>query len=175
MRRSLSTLLLAATLVAAPAPLAVRAQSVQAGSAAASSPARAASSTTSVSAATRRDAERITADRLRKDLTYISSDEMAGRDTPSPGLDMTAEFISRRLRELGVKPAGDDGTYLQKFPLYSNRVDTTKTRARLEGDKMSAAAGATTVSPAPNAVDSASRRRKEAERRAVGVIGRVPG
>ena len=144
MRRSISLALsFIATLAATPATPVVRAQAVQASSSTASSPARAAASKLVVSAKTIRDAERITADRLRKDLTYISSDQMAGRDTPSPGLDMTADFIARRLRELGVKPAGDDGTYLQKFPLYGNRVDATKTRARLEEPKPDAAAGVT--------------------------------
>src|SRR5437588_672947 len=39
-------------------------------------------------------AERITAARLSERLYYVASDEMDGRDTPSPGLDATAKFIA---------------------------------------------------------------------------------
>jgi hypothetical protein len=78
-----------------------------------------------------RAAERITAAKLRADLFYVASDEMAGRDTPSRGLDMTAEFIVKRLRELKFKPAGDDGTFFQRIPLTGYRIDAAKTTARL--------------------------------------------
>lgn len=77
-----------------------------------------------------RAAERITAAKLRADLTYVASDEMAGRDTPSRGLDMTAEFIAKRLRELKFKPAGDAGTFFQRIPLTGYRIDATKTTAK---------------------------------------------
>ncbi|MGI8565753.1 MAG: hypothetical protein ACR2LZ_04635, partial [Pyrinomonadaceae bacterium] len=43
-------------------------------------------------------AERIAAAQLKKDLYFVSSDEMAGRDTPSPGLDATAKFLAERLK-----------------------------------------------------------------------------
>ncbi|MDH3494592.1 MAG: M20/M25/M40 family metallo-hydrolase, partial [Acidobacteriota bacterium] len=60
-------------------------------------------------------AEAITADRLKSYLSYIASDAMAGRDTPSPGLDATAQFIALHLKLWGFKPAGDDGTFFQKM------------------------------------------------------------
>jgi hypothetical protein len=51
---------------------------------------------------------------LRVWLTVISSDEFAGREVFTPGLDKAAAYIADRLREAGVRPAGDEGTYLQK-------------------------------------------------------------
>jgi hypothetical protein len=72
---------------------------------------------------------------LRKDLFYISSDEMAGRDTPSRGLDMTAEFIAKRMRELKIKPAGDNGTYFQRIPLSNYRIDVAQTSAKLGSEQ----------------------------------------
>jgi hypothetical protein len=50
---------------------------------------------------------------LRGWLTVISSDEFEGRATFSPGLDKAAAYISDQLKRAGVKPAGDNGSYLQ--------------------------------------------------------------
>ena len=49
----------------------------------------------------------ITAAQMRDYLTFIASDEMEGRDTPSRGLDTTAKFIAMNLSRWGFKPAGD--------------------------------------------------------------------
>src|SRR5829696_7462991 len=68
-------------------------------------------------AAERAAAERITAEGMKEILYTIASDEYAGRDTPSPGLDKTAQLIADRLKKLKVKPAGDNGTYLQRIAL----------------------------------------------------------
>ena len=58
-------------------------------------------------------------DALREWLTVISSDEFEGRATFSPGLDKAAEYISARLKDAGVRPGGDDGSYLQKVPVQN--------------------------------------------------------
>jgi hypothetical protein len=50
---------------------------------------------------------------LRKWLTYLSSDELQGRDTYSAGLGLAAAFIQERLSEWAVRPAGDGGSFLQ--------------------------------------------------------------
>src|SRR5215510_11469550 len=50
---------------------------------------------------------------LREWLTYIASDELQGRDTFSAGLGLAAAYIENHLREWGVRPAGDNGSYLQ--------------------------------------------------------------
>ena len=59
----------------------------------------------------------ITAGNLRNYLTFIASDALQGRDTPSQGLDVAAEFIAFHLRKWGLKPAGDNGTFFQKIPM----------------------------------------------------------
>jgi hypothetical protein len=50
---------------------------------------------------------------LKEWLTYIASDELQGRATYSEGLGLAAGYISTHLAQWGVKPAGDNGTYLQ--------------------------------------------------------------
>jgi hypothetical protein len=51
---------------------------------------------------------------LRNYLSYISSDDLNGRETFSEGLGLAAAYIADHLREWHVKPAGDDGLYLQR-------------------------------------------------------------
>ncbi len=81
--------------------------------------------TVSITKAERKMAEAITAERLRRYLTYIASDEMAGRNTPSPELDMTAQYIALHLKLWGFKPAGDNGTFFQKMYIKRENVVST--------------------------------------------------
>src|SRR5215471_16025201 len=92
----------------------------------------AASKTTALAA---RGVDTITAAQLRDYLTFIASDEMEGRDTPSRGLDTTAKFIAMNLTRWGFKPAGDDGTFFQKIALKRDALDASKTTAELNGQK----------------------------------------
>src|SRR5574339_1267843 len=50
---------------------------------------------------------------IKEWLTYLSSDELQGRATYTEGLGLAAGYISAHLAQWGVKPAGDNGTYLQ--------------------------------------------------------------
>jgi hypothetical protein len=49
---------------------------------------------------------------LRTDLSYIASDELAGRDSPSHGLDLAAEYIATQFRRAGLEP-GVGNSYFQ--------------------------------------------------------------
>src|SRR5215217_4333378 len=64
-----------------------------------------------------RAVETISADQLRDYLTFIASDEMEGRDTPSRGLNTTAKFLAMNLSRWGFKPAGDEGSFFQRIEL----------------------------------------------------------
>lgn len=84
-----------------------------------------------VSLASQRGVDTINAAQLKDYLSFISSDEMEGRDTPSRGLDTTAKFLAMNLSRWGFKPAGDDGGYLQKIALSRDLVDKAETRVLL--------------------------------------------
>lgn len=47
---------------------------------------------------------------------------MGGRNTPSPGLDKTADYIAREFRRFGLKPGGDSGTFLQRYPIARRQL-----------------------------------------------------
>jgi Peptidase family M28 len=54
---------------------------------------------------------RVSANSLRGHLSFIASDLLEGRATPSRGLDLAAEYIAAQFRRAGLEPAGDDGYY----------------------------------------------------------------
>lgn len=48
----------------------------------------------------------ITANSLRGHVSFLASDLLEGRDTPSRGLDIAGEYIASQFRRLGLEPAG---------------------------------------------------------------------
>jgi hypothetical protein len=56
-------------------------------------------------------AARITANDLRADVSFLASDAMRGRATPSPEQDIAAEYIAAEFRRAGLEPVGDDGYF----------------------------------------------------------------
>jgi len=87
--------------------------------------------------AVRATAERaIRATDLLRDVSYIASDALLGRATPSPGFDSAAAYVARELKALGVKPFGDNGSYYQHYPLAHSILDTAKTTATLGGSAL---------------------------------------
>ncbi|MGH9800190.1 MAG: hypothetical protein ACRD82_07480, partial [Blastocatellia bacterium] len=77
--------------------------------------------------------EGITAAQLREFLTFIASDELEGRDTPSRGLDIAAKFIAFNLSRWGFKPAGDNGTFFQHIALRRGQIDKDQTKVEFGG------------------------------------------
>lgn len=53
----------------------------------------------------------ITADSLRANLTYLASDELEGRATPSRGLDKAADYIAEQFKKAKLQPV--NGSYFQ--------------------------------------------------------------
>jgi hypothetical protein len=72
-------------------------------------------------------------DSIKADLTFIASDDMQGRDTPSAGLQIAANFIRARLQRLGWQPGASDG-YFYKFKLDRRVLDEAATSVSYKVD-----------------------------------------
>lgn len=59
----------------------------------------------------------IDAERIRAHVRFLSHDLLEGRGTGQRGGEVAAEYLATQFALYGLKPAGDDGTYLQKVPL----------------------------------------------------------
>jgi hypothetical protein len=59
----------------------------------------------------------ITETLIRRHVNVIADDSMLGRNTPSRGLDLTAAYIAAQFKRLGLKPGGDSGSFIQRYPL----------------------------------------------------------
>ncbi len=59
--------------------------------------------------------DQIAPDSLRANVTYLASDELEGRATPSPGLDKAADYIAEQFKKAGLDPV--DGSYFQTATL----------------------------------------------------------
>lgn len=66
--------------------------------------------------------DRITDRQLYDYLSFIASDELEGRDTPSRGLNIAAKFIATHVSRWGFQPAGDSGSFFQRILLNRTRI-----------------------------------------------------
>ncbi len=74
----------------------------------------------------------IKAQELKGDLSFLASDTLQGRFTPSPGLDVAAEFIASRFRAAGLEPGGDQD-YFQVAQMVDRHMPRAKTGITLLG------------------------------------------
>jgi Zn-dependent M28 family amino/carboxypeptidase len=64
---------------------------------------------------------------MKEWLTYLSSDELLGRQIFTEGYGLAAGYVSDHLRQWGLKPLGDHGTYLQTVRLKGYNVKRNST------------------------------------------------
>jgi len=57
-----------------------------------------------------------------KYIKEMSSDSMRGRKSGQPGGVMGEEYVASKFREWGLEPAGDNGTFFQKFTIEHRNV-----------------------------------------------------
>ncbi len=50
-------------------------------------------------------------------VKFLASEDLEGRGNGSSGLETAAEYIAARFRDAGLEPAGDGGTFFQRFEM----------------------------------------------------------
>jgi Zn-dependent M28 family amino/carboxypeptidase len=61
--------------------------------------------------------QKIDPERIRAHVRFLSHDLLEGRGTGQRGGDIAAEYIATQFALYGLKPAGDNGTFMQKVPM----------------------------------------------------------
>ena len=56
---------------------------------------------------------------MKAHVMFLAADAMKGRDAGSPEYDIAAQYVASQFYMQGLRPAGDDGGYLQHVPLIS--------------------------------------------------------
>ncbi len=56
-------------------------------------------------------------ERIRAHVRFLADDLLEGRGTGQRGGDIAAQYIATQFALYGLKPAGDNGTYMQKVPM----------------------------------------------------------
>jgi hypothetical protein len=51
---------------------------------------------------------------IKADIAYLADDKLQGRAPGTEGFRMAVDYVVARLKSLGVKPAGENGTWLQE-------------------------------------------------------------
>jgi hypothetical protein len=64
---------------------------------------------------------------LKKDLYYMADVHFKGRSAGTLDELKAAMWIAEQYRAIGIKPAGDDGTYFQYFTLWRNHITNEST------------------------------------------------
>src|SRR5580693_6480091 len=64
----------------------------------------------------------VSANDMKEWLTYLSSDELQGRQVFTEGYGLAAAYVADHLKAWGVKPLGEDGTYFESVKLKGYRV-----------------------------------------------------
>ncbi|MBX6361661.1 MAG: M28 family peptidase [Acidobacterium ailaaui] len=77
----------------------------------------------------RRAAESIDPEKIRAHVRFLASDLLEGRGPGQRGGELAAEYIATQFALDGLKPAGDNGTYFQKVPLYAVHTIEDQTTA----------------------------------------------
>ncbi|PYX48124.1 MAG: peptidase M28 [Acidobacteria bacterium] len=82
--------------------------------------------------------ETINPERIRAHVRFLSHDLLEGRGTGQRGGDIAAEYIATQFALYGLKPVGDNGTYLQKVPMVgiTPSQETTFSLVPASGSRM---------------------------------------
>ncbi len=73
------------------------------------------------------------ADRIGRDVAWLADPEREGRGMSLRGLEASGAFLESRLMQLGLEPAGDQGSYRDRFPVVTHAEMGPNTRLAIGG------------------------------------------
>ena len=75
---------------------------------------------------------------IRAHLEFLASDDLKGRQTGSDGHEIASKYIVSEFKQLGLEPAGEDGTYYQRIPFRTSmlKADSAKMVYSANGEEL---------------------------------------
>jgi len=70
-------------------------------------------------------------EKIRAQVKFLAHDLLEGRGTGQRGGDVAAQYIATQFELYRLKPAGDNGTYLQKVPMVGITTEASSTYSLL--------------------------------------------
>ncbi len=69
------------------------------------------------------------AERMRRDVAYLTRPELDGRGIDTPGIEKAANYIAEQFKAAGLQPGGDNGSYFQTWTqtVTANGISKTLT------------------------------------------------
>ena len=61
--------------------------------------------------------EQVQPEAIKAHIAYLADDRLLGRKAGTPGYQLAVDYVTEQLKTLGVQPAGEDGTFVQKVRL----------------------------------------------------------
>jgi Zn-dependent M28 family amino/carboxypeptidase len=71
--------------------------------------------------------------RMRKDITYLASDECEGRGVDTQGINKAADYIAAEFQKAGLKPFQQNANYFQPFSISGSAKLETPNTLKLQG------------------------------------------
>ena len=59
-------------------------------------------------------------EKMRADVKYLASDQLEGRGVGTRGETLATDYLAKQLEQTGAKPAGDNGSWVQRVPLVGS-------------------------------------------------------
>jgi len=64
----------------------------------------------------------ISIEALKSHIDFLADDLLEGRATGTRGYDIAAKYVAAQFQQLGLRPAGDDGSWFQSFETIEERL-----------------------------------------------------
>jgi len=81
----------------------------------------------------KRGLESINSHDLKMHLQFLASDELQGRETGEPGLQIAARYLAVQAEQLGLQPVDPDRDYLQPYKIAEKSYDREKSMITISG------------------------------------------
>lgn len=87
--------------------------------------------TVNLDSKTKNALDRVDKEIIKSHITYLADDQLKGRKPGTEGYQMAVDYVTNQFTQMGISPAGDNGTYLQKLILRRATVDNKISKALL--------------------------------------------